>query len=945
MSYGMYKPIWQVVDDEISGERAAAHTQRIWQHARWNSFDRMQLTAKEIATIMQEIGLEGVEVIQYPADGVTNYGGWVMPQAWDVEDAWLEIVEPSVSESLIVRYRDCPHSLMMYSTPTPPEGVVAEVVVVDEANRESSYEGLDLVGKLALIDSVGIGAGMRALEKGAVGLISDAIGIMGTPSAKTGDYLERAIQFHNYTIPPWRWERKGFGFSIPPAAGRRLRELINKEAVVKLRAVVRTRLYDGVLPLVTGLLPGRTDEEIVITAHLCEPGANDNCSGCAVGLEVVRSLRDLIERKKLDLPRRGIRLVYSFEVRGYQVFLATHERIQRFIAGINLDMVGNDLSDARATCNVVYNFPSSPAYTDVLALELAGRLQRESPLFRYRPLPGELVDNLFGEPLINAPMCVIGSWPDAYYHTSLDTPDNLSPTMLRHIGQLAATYCYFLADAGFEEAVWLAHAVVAHAEREIQGVAWQCEQDFQSDGSRSESVEMLNYVTQKNVRRLRSIARLVGDRQLLPTEEGLRKNEDWLCPWSHLFKDVELQHLLEEMGERIQVIAHRQQRSSLSYLRYAKRAGTVIPRALDPKPTSERPAYMDAEERRAKRLVPKRAFVGSLCFESLNSDQRRELEGQTGLSVGWGAPYWLQLAAFWSNGKRTAWDILGLLRREVGEVPLAQLVNAIELLARHGFFRLRPVLKKEDFLAAFKRIGIRRGQTVMVHSSLSRFGFVEGGEDAAIDALLEAIGPRGTLVMPTLSFSWIGHPPYDPRRTPSQVGAITESFRRRPGVLRSPHPTHSVAALGPKARAIVSVHSPDMPVFSKDGAFGKLYGLDARILMLAPLGANTIMHMAEEWAGVPFPDFRAHVMKRGKRIEVMVKRAPWHANFEDHYRVLFERGLIQSTAFGEGEIYYMRARDAVDVALENVRHNPLMVTVEGCSCDFCQLVREKYQTT
>jgi hypothetical protein len=120
----MYEPIWQAVSSEISGEAVKAYIQRIWQHARWNSFDHMQQTAKEIATIMGDIGLDDVEIIQYPADGITNYGGWVMPQAWDVEDAWLEIVEPSVPEPLIVRYRDCPHSLMMYSSPTPPEGVV-----------------------------------------------------------------------------------------------------------------------------------------------------------------------------------------------------------------------------------------------------------------------------------------------------------------------------------------------------------------------------------------------------------------------------------------------------------------------------------------------------------------------------------------------------------------------------------------------------------------------------------------------------------------------------------------------------------------------------------------------------------------------------------------------------------------------------------------------------
>jgi aminoglycoside 3-N-acetyltransferase len=624
--------------------------------------------------------------------------------------------------------------------------------------------------------------------------------------------------------------------------------------------------------------------------------------------------------------------------------LATYPYLHRFIAGINLDMVGNDLSDARATCNIVYNFPSMPAYTDVLALELAERLRRESPLFRYRALQGELVDNLFGEPSIGAPMCVIGSWPDAYYHTSLDVPATLSSTMLSQIGVLAATYCCFIAEAGFAEAIWLSQAVVDHAKQEILRTSMQLQEELQkSEGGIDfaiENVEKLDHVVLKNVLRLRSITRLVRERSLLPTEEGLRRNEDWLCPWSHLFKDVELQRRLEVMGEDIEEEAHRRRRSLLSYLNYASRADSLSMRAAK---SVSSPPDQTAGGNCLKGLVPQRAFKGSLCFESLNTDEMAVLKEQTGLGVSWGAPYWLQLAVFWSNGKRTAGDIWKLLRQEIGEIPLTQFINVIEFLAGHGFIRLRTVLTKDDFIAAFERLGMRRGDTVMVHSSLSKFGFIEGGEDTVIDALLETIGSQGTLVMPTLSFSWSGRPPYDPQRTPSQVGAITESFRKRPGVLRSPHPTHSVAAYGDKAASIVSGHNPYRPVFDGEGAYGKLYEMDAWILMLAPLGTNTIMHMAEERAGVPFPDFPAYIMEGGKRLEVVVKRAPWHANFNEHHRVLFERGLIRSTDLGEGEIYYMRVRDAVDVALENVRRNPLMVTVEGCSCDFCQSVRAKYK--
>jgi aminoglycoside 3-N-acetyltransferase len=288
--------------------------------------------------------------------------------------------------------------------------------------------------------------------------------------------------------------------------------------------------------------------------------------------------------------------------------------------------------------------------------------------------------------------------------------------------------------------------------------------------------------------------------------------------------------------------------------------------------------------------------------------------------------------------KRTALEIWRRMRWDSPGVSLGALCDALVFLADHDFLHLRPVLARDDYLAALRRVGLSAGAVVMAHVSLSRFGYVEGGEDTVLDALLEALGPEGTLVMPTLSCSWVGRPPFDPRRTPSRVGAVTEAFRRRPGVLRSPHPTHSVAALGPRAAEITRVHSPERPVFAPEGAFGKLYDLDAWILLLAPLAANTCMHMGEERAGVPLVDIVARAAGRG-RAEARVVRVPWHVNFRPHYDVLFERGLVRSTPLGEDTIHLVRVRDAVDAAEANLRRDPLLAAAEGCQCAMCRRVR------
>ncbi|UCD58095.1 MAG: AAC(3) family N-acetyltransferase, partial [Candidatus Hydrogenedentota bacterium] len=101
-------------------------------------------------------------------------------------------------------------------------------------------------------------------------------------------------------------------------------------------------------------------------------------------------------------------------------------------------------------------------------------------------------------------------------------------------------------------------------------------------------------------------------------------------------------------------------------------------------------------------------------------------------------------------------------------------------------------------VADLHSLGLDKGVNIVVHSSLSSLGHVEDGADAVIAALLEVIGETGTLVMPTFTFP--PEPAFDVDSTRSTTGLLTETFRKREGVYRSAHPTHSVAAFGPLAK-------------------------------------------------------------------------------------------------------------------------------------------------
>jgi len=162
---------------------------------------------------------------------------------------------------------------------------------------------------------------------------------------------------------------------------------------------------------------------------------------------------------------------------------------------------------------------------------------------------------------------------------------------------------------------------------------------------------------------------------------------------------------------------------------------------------------------------------------------------------------------------------------------------------------------KADIKAALDAAGIKKGDVLIVHSSLKSMGYVDGGADAVIDALTETLGDDGTLVMPTLvqkDFQNAYETWYLDK--PSDVGYITEVFRKRKGVVRSDQATHSVAALGPLADYLVRDHGKygkragpfgDTP-FAVCSPWQKMYDLNAKALMLGvSIVYNTSKHLTE----------------------------------------------------------------------------------------------------
>ncbi len=963
----MYTPIWNAVRKHLDAERMQADVAEFFEFSRWSSFDKIVGLAQCIAAKMEDIGLEDARLIEFPADGRTAHGGWMMPRAYDVQAARLTLLGSGTgtdaADTILADYHANPVSLMLYSLPTPPEGITAELVVADKPEDMTAER---VSGRLVLTSGIGVEFSQAAMRSGALGVVSDCRNAHRV--FKNGPGVDTSNEWHNYTIAPWDDANKGFGFSLSPERGRELRGRIAGGETLRCHALVQTRHYDGMLPVVSGRLPGAEPDEIVLTGHYDEFGADDNCSQVAVALEVCRAIRTMLQNGELPPLRRAIRVLLPMEVRGFNALIQNDAEIRHIRAGLNIDTVGTDQNQVTSTCTLSDNFVALPSYAEEFAAELLARIAEENPLFRWRRTDAETIDNIFGEPLIGAPTPSIWHF-SATHHLATDTPDRISGRMLTDMARVTATYAAFLANSQLPEALWLSELVLEQANRRIGELAIRSLR-YEAEGAQTESMKrQLESVYEQYAQKLASPIALVPSLSFVPCAELANANrqhlvgEDYLLPQEFFQACVAaLQSQLERV--RDETIARIDRRNGefsgnltaitvpvrAGGLRYHSR-GIYSPDSKsndliveNPLPAAESvpPAFAaNATPAPASRCVPLKTFRGFAAFEDLNAEDSAYVRDVLEISGGWGAPSWVQNALMYANGKRTAGEIASLLWRHTGhELNVERLEQTFAFFAKRGMVRLRPYLTQAEIKAALEQAGLVSGDVVLGHFALSRFGYIEGGADGLIDTLLSIIGADGTLVMPTFTFSWIGRLPYDPQVTPSRVGAVTNCFWKREGVLRSDHPTHSFAAMGKHAGDLLAGHDYTRSPLSADSPLSRLADLDAKILLFSPPTTNTMMHIGEYRAGLPMQDYLCPIVEDGTRREVVVPDCPWHVRFARAYEKLYARGQVQDVALGEEIVRTMRCRDAIDAQAEVMRETPELLLQPGCDCPYCRQLKQ-----
>src|SRR5712692_9209926 len=498
------------VRSEVKPTQAMDYMRHVYSTDRWFTFPKFQETSEYLKRAMAQAGLQNIELLGAPADGVTQAGYWTMPLAWDVKQARLELLGDDVPAQfrVLADYEKVPTSLGMWSGPAPPGGVTAEIVEWSEKGDER--------GKLVLTKQNPANIKSELVKKSVLGAINT---ITENPELPDGRQWVNAWGDNGWAFT--KASTPLICFSIMPRQAEFVRSQLAACKTVRARAIVDTRQYPGVYPYVTGVIPGSGSEEEVLTlGHSSEQGAQDNATGVAAMLESLATINRLIAADKFARPKRSIRLLLMGEMYGSMHYMSTHpDRMHRTVAAMCVDTPAAPYDLAGTEYTFYMNPHVAKSYADAFVLHVAELyLPKVGRQWHWHEFMSG-TDTYLAEPTVGIPTV----WPysgtgPVTHHNSEDKADQVDPRSLRDLAILNATYLYYLANAGEREATWLAELAANRGYEQILSAAAQAI-DLAFDAHTGEElgrvlaqgIDKINYAVDRESQSVLSVTRLVPE--------------------------------------------------------------------------------------------------------------------------------------------------------------------------------------------------------------------------------------------------------------------------------------------------------------------------------------------------------------------------------------------------------------------------------------------------
>lgn len=429
----------------------------------------------------------GLERAKLPVVRVEEYKG--SAPGWDYTVGSLTIAGDSTP--VLSKERDRV-SLAINSFSTPAEGLTTRIVDVG-TGAAADFESRDVKGAVVLGDApLGLLWREAVRNRGAAGVISTQVASYVRPAdpAKMDEAQKDVLQWGGV---PYDEKLKAFGFKASWRAAQRLREAIGKDPDTRVRVEIASNFYTGPARTLVAEIPGRSRpaERIVIAAHVQEPGANDNASGCATLYGLARALQDAIATGQLPPPERTITFLWLDEIRGSRQWLTSHpEEAKGVQYMLSMDMTGEDtaktggtfLIEKQADPSAVWPRPSDPhsewgasevraetlkgSLLNDLHIAVANRRARDTGwIVRTNPYEGGSDHTVFAG--AGVPSLLNWHFTDRFYHTNQDTLDKVSPAEMENVGIAVATSAYVLASADERDALAVVELLKSAASRRL----------------------------------------------------------------------------------------------------------------------------------------------------------------------------------------------------------------------------------------------------------------------------------------------------------------------------------------------------------------------------------------------------------------------------------------------------------------------------------------------
>jgi hypothetical protein len=453
---------------EISGETAKRNLEGLSRLHRMRGSRDFHRAAEQVLSELQKYGYADAHIEKFPADGKIFYGTQRSRPAWDADFA--ELWELDANGSASRRLASWDAAPITLAEDSQSADVTAELIDVGEGSSENDYTAKDVKGRIVLAGSQADAVQRLAVAKhGAAGIVSYAPN-QRTAWWKQDETLVRWGHLDAFSATPT------FAFMISLGEARALRDRLAKGEHIRLHAVVRAGDRPGFYEIATATIPGSDpavrDQEIVYSCHLDHPrpGANDNASGCATILEVARTLRKLIDDKRLSPPRRTIRFVWPPEIEGTMALLNGKPELAANIkAAIHLDMVGGG-PETKTIFHVTRGPASLPSFIYDVAAQIGMFADAQSSQYAmtgtakwplvapeggrdalraaFVPLTLGSDHEVYSNSSWSIPSVYLNDWPDRFIHTNGDMPAKIDPTKLKRAGFIAAACGVVLASVG-----------------------------------------------------------------------------------------------------------------------------------------------------------------------------------------------------------------------------------------------------------------------------------------------------------------------------------------------------------------------------------------------------------------------------------------------------------------------------------------------------------------